>query len=497
MADEVSRALGTALLWLRAALGVTQAQLAKKAGLASTPLLSAYEKGEKLTRERADVLAILLGLSREALDVLVFAFRLIFPAKWKEAASPVALTPEELQKINRATLAAGWAGAEAIHAELIRRKKKDKAEAAMHEAREIWEQLKARSPQDRRKLAARFPEYRSWCLAVLACEASIRAAANSAKQALELAQLSVFIAERVHEDRSVRFRLQGYCWAHVSNALRVGNNFEDAGEAFVRAWELWQVGSEADAGLLPAWRMFDLEASLRAEERQFAEALDLLDRARATAGADPVAAMRILLKKEWVCDQMGDIEGALEALGEATPLVEAAGDPDLLYVLRFNLARNLCHLERYEDAAAMLPEVRDLAVEQAAELKLVRVLWLQSRIWAGQGRLEEAIAGLEQVRANFMDLDLPYDAALASLDLATLLLKESRTAEARELAIAMEGIFKTKGIHRETIAALRLFCEAARQEAATVDLAQSVIAEVEKVRRSQPLMERATGQDRT
>ena len=134
-----------------------------------------------------------------------------------------------------------------------------------------------------------------------------------------------------------------------------------------------------------------------------------------------MAIARILLQKETVLDLMGDIEGALAVLAEAAPLVEAAGNRHLLFSLRFNMAVDLCHLERYAEAAALLPRVRELAIEQANELDLLRLVWLEARIDAGQGRARAAQAGLEQVRRKFADLEMPYDAALASLDLAVAL----------------------------------------------------------------------------
>jgi hypothetical protein len=143
-------------------------------------------------------------------------------------------------------------------------------------------------------------------------------------------------------------------------------------------------------------------------------------------------------------------------------------------------------LERYAEAAALLPKVRELAEQQADELSLIRVVWLEARVAAGQGRTAEAEAGLNQARRDFADHDLPYDAALASLDLAVLWLGEGRTAEVRELATEMQAIFKANGIHREALAALRLFCEAAREETATVELARRAIAEIEKAKRLAP-----------
>ena len=96
------------------------------------------------------------------------------------------------------------------------------------------------------------------------------------------------------------------------------------------------------------------------------------------------------------------------------------------------------------------------------------------------------MAGLEQVRWDFTVRNLPYNAALSSLDLSVLLLQEGRTGEVRELALVLGWIFTAKGIAPEALAALQLFCDAARQEAATVELARQVRAEIEKARRSAP-----------
>ena len=323
-------------------------------------------------------------------------------------------------------------------------------------------------------MVAAFPEFWIWALAERVSHESERAAAHKVEDALELADLALSIAKRISGPESWRPRVEGYCWAHVANARRVGNDLSGAGEAFARAWDLWRAGSESDPELLAEWRMLDLEASLRRDQRHFSVALSLLDRARAASGGEPFATGRILLKKEHVFEQMGDIQNALAALAEAAPLVESSGDARQLFALRFNMVDDLCHLDRYEEAAKLLPEVRELAVERSNELDLIRVGWLSAKVAAGQGRTDEAIAGLEHVCQYFTFRALPYDAALSSLDLALLWLSAGRAAEVRVLAVTMDWIFTAKGIDREAQASLTIFCDAARQESATVDLTRQI-----------------------
>jgi hypothetical protein len=133
-----------------------------------------------------------------------------------------------------------------------------------------------------------------------------------------------------------------------------------------------------------------------------------------------------------------------------------------------------------------------MAVQQAKELQLIRVLWLEAKIAGGKGRVDVAISTLQQVRRDFSAHQLPFEAALASLDLALLWLKDGRSAEVKDLAREMAWIFASKRISREALAALRIFCEAARQDKATVELALTVIAEIEETRRSIPRPRKST-----
>ena len=135
----------------------------------------------------------------------------------------------------------------------------------------------------------------------------------------------------------------------------------------------------------------------------------------------------VLLNKEFAYEQMGDLEAALATLAEAAPYVKISGDARLLSVLRFETAKDLCAMERFEEAATLMPGVRELAEQLGNKLDIVRVGWLAARIDAGQGRREDAIAGLEQVRREFTDRPIPYDAARSSLELSVLYLEEGRT----------------------------------------------------------------------
>jgi hypothetical protein len=126
------------------------------------------------------------------------------------------------------------------------------------------------------------------------------------------------------------------------------------------------------------------------------------------------------------------------------------------------------------EAHELLLEIRNTAISLRKELDLVRVLWLEGKITAGLGRKGEARSAFEQVRQDFTTRSMPYDCALASLDLAVLNLEEGRTTEVRGMAEEMAWIFKAQDIQREVLAVLDLFCRAAKQNVATVELARRI-----------------------
>ena len=481
--------LGHVVIFLRARTGMTQVQFGRESRVDQADI-SRYELGrlvpsEAVLRRMADVAGIgwpLVVSLRQFLSSFLSAAE-----RWNQMPDGQAA---DLVDPEPARLAAVPYLVEAAITEPARRS----AEEERREAVEIWDRLERFLISWRLRLIELSPRCGSWALALQAAEGSLRKAAHKPEEALEMADLALTIADRVPGEESWRSRLMGFCWAHVANARRVANDHAGADEAFVHAWELWRAGTDSE-GLLPEWRLFDLEASLRRAERRFAEALELLDRARAGCRGDPLAVGRILLKKERTFNQMADFEAALAVLIEASPFVEASGDCRLLFALRFNMTDDLCHLERLDDAAALLPEVREMAVQQANELDLLRVMWLTAKADAGQGRIEEAVAGLEQVCREFTARELAYDAALAALDLAVLYLKENRTAEVRELAVAMGRIFNMKGIDREALASFSLFCNAARQDIATIELAKRIRAEIEQVRRSALRLESEEAKD--
>ncbi|HSG39265.1 MAG TPA: hypothetical protein VLE27_06475 [Thermoanaerobaculia bacterium] len=353
---------------------------------------------------------------------------------------------------------------------------------SVHEAPVLWWKLARYSPRKRRGLVQDTDRFLSWGLCELLCGKSREAAPADAGAAVDLAELAVLIAERLPPGRPVEeewlWELRALAWAHLGNARRVLGELRSAEEAFETSADRWLRGASeiGDAlGFHPV--ILGLKASLRQAQRRFEEALALLDQAAALClqdCRDPHLAGRVLLKKSYTFDQMGEPERSLATLREAAPLLDPERDPRLLLCLRHNLLDTLSKTSRLDEAAALLPDVAALSLEIGTELDRLRLTWAEARIAAGRGDATRAERLLADVRRGFIDRGLGYDAALVSLELAALLSREGRTQELKTLASELLPIFQSRDVHREALAALALFQQAAAQEAATVEMIQSL-----------------------
>jgi tetratricopeptide (TPR) repeat protein len=274
--------------------------------------------------------------------------------------------------------------------------------------------------------------------------------------------------------------LKAWCTGFIANAQKAANELRLADASFARVWRLWKKGEDG-GGLLSEARLLDLEASLRWAQRRFTEALRLHDHALAVARPEEFG--HFLLNKSATLEQKGDYEASLAVLLEAESHVDGEQQPRLRFGLRFNEAACLIRLSRAEEAAPIMAEVRKLADRLGNHLDLVRTRWIEGTCAAGLGRREEAHAALEGVRQAFAQRNLPFDYALASLDVALLYREEGRFAEIKVLAAEMVEIFKAQQVDREALAAVILFKEAAEKEQVTAEMVKRLADYLRKAQR--------------
>jgi tetratricopeptide (TPR) repeat protein len=325
-------------------------------------------------------------------------------------------------------------------------------------------------------------EYRSWALVERLCEESTVQASRDLERAAFLARLAREVARRVPGPKGWVRRVKGFAAAHVANILRVAGKLKAADTLFQKAKRLWGAGSDPE-GVLDPGRLLDLEASLCRDQRRFEEALSLLERARGVSRCPG----HTLISKGFTLEVMGEYERAIETLLEAAALPDVQADSRLRNILNNNLALDFCHIGRFADAADVAQRVREVAAEMGDAIGLLRVLWINGRIAAGLGRTGEALGLLAQARREFAKRNMVYDVTLALLEEAALLLDQGRTAEVKVLTHGLPALFEAEEVHREALVALRLFHEAAEREAATAELARSILRYLFRARHDQSL----------
>jgi len=459
MARKIPSLLGLALTGLLKAHGWTAKELAAKAGV-SPSAMSSYESGD-LTRERLEELAALMELGPEEVERAVFAASLLLPPP--PPRTPVDPTAEEWRVIQRAAAMAGRDVADRVRDDLLREAREEKAALALQEGEELYERLKPYSGSARRDLIEGAPDYQHWGLAVHLCRRSEKAAADKPPVALELADLAVCVARHVPDVDGWRDRLAGWCTAFLANAQKAANDVPRAADTFAEALRLWDKGKD-EAGLLSAAYLLDMEASLRRAQGLFPKALELHDRARKLARPEEIGI--ILLNKGVTFQENGNLEAALETFETAAQVIDER-QPRLRLALRYNQAASAWRLGKVEEAGSLVKEVQQLAEGLRNDVDLIKVVWLRGNIAAKLGKRQEGLEVLEQVRRAFVERKLPYDYALASLDVALLYMEGGYFGEIKDLAQEILKIFKAQGVHREAIAAVILFQEAAAGERIT------------------------------
>jgi len=355
-------------------------------------------------------------------------------------------------------------------------------------ARELCDELLRHPSAHRHLLVSNSARFRNRMLGELLLARSHEAGFTDPAQATELARLGVSLAETLTaEDCGGTEAWNGLyvrAWAQLGNAHRISSHHAEAERAFAAVAARLE---QNRIGLLDAARVLDLEASLRRDQRRFAEASRLLDRVVAIyqqLGQWHLLG-RALKQKSMICGEAGDLESEMALLRRALDLLDPNEEPRTFLAARHNLILALNQSGRSREAFSLLFHTRPLYLKLGDRMNLLRMRWLEAMVAFGLGRMDQAETAYREVRQAFLDLGLDYDAALASLELAGVLARQGRAVDLRCLAEEILAVFSSRNIHRETMAALLFFCHAVRMEKAESGLADE-IAEFLKRARNNP-----------
>jgi tetratricopeptide (TPR) repeat protein len=332
------------------------------------------------------------------------------------------------------------------------------------------------SPAEAREALLLQERFQTWGVFELLVERSWEVTIPDAAHAEELGLLALHLAGRLDAERygaALIEDLRARAWAYVANACRSRSDLAGAEEAFGKAREHLGKGT---GDRLESAILLDLEASLRRDQRRFGEALTMLERAVSVflRFGDRPRAGRSLVKVATVHDYAGDPANSIPVLYQALDLIDAEEDPRLLLCAKHNLIFVLADLGRFEEAHNLYRETRALYRSFGEPWVQNRRQWVKAKIARGVGQPERAERLFLAARDGFLAEDVPYDTALVSLELATLYAEQGRAAELKRLAAEMMPVFTSRQIHREALAALAFFQQAAEAERATLHMVAEV-----------------------
>jgi tetratricopeptide (TPR) repeat protein len=171
----------------------------------------------------------------------------------------------------------------------------------------------------------------------------------------------------------------------------------------------------------------------------------------------------------------GETEASIAVLHQSLTLIDPGQDERLLLCAWQNLIDYVVNSGRFIEAQGLYRKARPLYRKYLDDCEFgTRRLCLKGRIAHGLGQHLEAEALLLAARERFLAEEIPYDAALVSLELAVLYAEQKRTAELKQLAAEMLPIFTALQIHPEALAALMFLKQAVDAERLTVQTAVDV-----------------------
>jgi tetratricopeptide (TPR) repeat protein len=363
------------------------------------------------------------------------------------------------------------------------------------EASELWAELEPQSPEERRTRIWNDPRCQTWGLFELLIDRSHQTLPQEPRTAENLARLALDAAEQLDASRYGAPAVEAAkarAWIHLANTFRVLSEYRQAEQAFQTA-ELHFSRSWLDP--LDEGLLLESKAILRRIQDRSGEALEMLDTAIAIYREinEPHVQGRALQGKGVTLQYRNDPELAAECYRESLFLLDGAREPRLVVVGQCNLILCLHETGRSAEAAALVENARRLVAEMGKRSDRLRLDWIAGRVAIAIGREMEAERLFLEIRDAFVEDDLAYDAALISLDLSALYARQGRTADVKLLAAEILPIFRSREVHREALAALIAFEQAAEREQLTLGLVQEISSYLEKVRANPGLRFRGEG----
>jgi len=320
------------------------------------------------------------------------------------------------------------------------------------------------------------PDYwtEAFCLAYFdACDETLF---EDPRPAFSMAEIAPLLARRIPGDRCEkgavgRAELEVHGLAIHGGACRALGELQQAEEIYGSALKIADsagVGAEARANL--ARRL----AILRIAQEKTDEALELAREAVEFYRQNKSWQARqnlawALTVQAGVLLEVDHVSEGIQALTEALSHADARRSPRIYFSILNNLGlaltRGGSHPADLATALSYQRKARRLLRGGKRSLPRLKLRWNEAVILAKFGSTRRAEVGLRRVRDGLIELEIPYEVALISLDLSALYRDEGRWREVRQLASETCRFFSALAADRQASAALLMWHEAALAKA--------------------------------
>lgn len=359
------------------------------------------------------------------------------------------------------------------------RKEKDLA-AEQEAAGGLAAELLALPPGERLPRLEADERLESWAVCERLVELCQELSYRDQEEAARVGELAVEAARRLDADRYGEGRthdLKARAWSAVGYVRRLLADYPGAERAFQNAESHLMRGSGDPS---EEARLLELKSSLRRSERRFEESLALIDEAIELYKllTEKHLTGRALVRRGVTLGFLDRLPEAITSLQQGLSMLQAAAEPRIDLYGRHNLFCFLLEAGRLLEAQAMLADTQRLHREVGDDHGRLRLQWLEGRLAAALGQVEQAEAALLSTRDAYFHHGEGLNTALVSMELASLYVRHDRPRDLHRLSDEIFPMFQLRDLPREAIGALTTFQEAVQQERLTPELVDEILATV-------------------
>lgn len=300
---------------------------------------------------------------------------------------------------------------------------------------------------------------------------------ENTQEMVRLARYAVDVARRLDAAWLTQEEIadwQARAWGELGNAHRASDDLYEAERAFGKAFDLLLEGTN---DLYLKARLNDLYASYWGTRRQFDLAFAALDIARAAylELGDVHLAGRTLIVKATYTFYAGRPKEGIRINDAGMALLQKERDPELLFLAIHNRLSYLVACGEFREAKNELFRQQAQLLGLGGHLNALKMRWLRAQISVGLQEWHSAEIGFLEVKEGFESAGMGFAAALASLELALVWMRQNRYQETEVMVLETSRVFMELKIHREALGAILVLKEAFERQLATVGLLKDVV----------------------